>query len=298
METDGQHREVTLETLVEKDNNRRDKTASPTQVGTGEVYLTVVIPAYNEERRLPESLAKVLTWLDEQAYRSEVLVIDDGSDDSTIQTLQRTIEERQTRQNEEAGHCRLSVVANPHRGKAFTVRTGMLQGQGRYILFSDADFSTPIEDVSKLLPWLEQNYDVAIGSREGKGAQRYDEPFYRHLMGRVFNLLVKLVTFSPFEDTQCGFKAFRREVAHDLFSRVQLYGENSGPVQGAMVTGFDVEILFLARKRGYKVREVPVYWYHFNGSKVNPFKDSLRMIGDILKVRLNDWRGLYNSGQK
>ena len=124
-------------------------------------------------------------------------------------------------------------------------------------------------------------------------ARRFNEPYYRHLMGRVFNLLVKTVTFSRFQDTQCGFKAFTREAAQVLFTKVQLYGENSPKVQGAMVTGFDVEVLFLARKLNYRVREVPVRWFHVSGSKVNPVKDSLRMIGDISKVRLNDMRGLY-----
>jgi dolichyl-phosphate beta-glucosyltransferase len=263
------------------------------EIGTSELFLSVVIPAYNEERRLPESLATVLEWLDQQSYRSEVLIVDDGSEDATVEVVQKAIAQRQDKEKAEETGCHLQLVANEHRGKAYAVRSGMLQGQGRYILFSDADFSTPIVDTEKLLAWLEQGYDVAIGSREGQEAHRYDEPFYRHLMGRVFNLLVRTMTFSGFQDTQCGFKAFTRAAAQDLFKSVQLYGENSKKVKGAMVTGFDVEVLFLARKKGYKVREVPVQWYHVGGSKVSPIKDSLRMVGDVLKVRLNDLRGLY-----
>lgn len=297
MEIEGYQREV--ETKAGANGYRVEQEAVPgievdkEKVGTSEIFLSVVIPAYNEEQRLPASLAAVLPWLDRQPYRSEVLIVDDGSEDATVEVVQKTIAQRQD-QAEESG-CRLQLVANEHRGKAYAVRSGMLQGQGRYVLFSDADFSTPIEDAEKLLAWLEQGYDVAIGSREGQEAHRYDEPFYRHLMGRVFNLLVRTMTFSRFQDTQCGFKAFSRAAAQDLFKGVQLYGENSKKVKGAMVTGFDVEVLFLARKKGYKVREVPVQWYHVGGSKVSPIKDSLRMVGDVLKVRLNDLRGLYKS---
>ena len=279
------------ETVGAADDHYLAEEVSPT-TQTGEVFLTVVIPAYNEQNRLPTALAKVLDWLNAQAYHSEVLVVDDGSEDDTLEAIRRTLADQPGDRAEEAV-CQVKVIANPHRGKAYTVRSGVLEGQGQFILFSDADFSTPIEDVTKLLPFLEEGFDVVIGSREGKGAHRFDEPFYRHLMGRVFNLLVKVVTASPFEDTQCGFKAFNRAAAHDLFGRVRLYGDQTGPVHGAMVTGFDVEILFLARKLGYRVREVPVNWYHVNGSKVNPVKDSLRMISDILRVRLNDLRGLY-----
>ncbi len=259
---------------------------------TEQIFLSVVIPAYNEALRLPATLGRALDWLEAQAYQSEVLVVDDGSEDATAQVVRGLEEARATGPKTS---CRLRLIPNEHRGKGYAVRTGMLAGQGRYILFSDADFSTPIEDVTRLLPCLENGYDIAIGSREGPTARRYNEPFYRHLMGRVFNLLVRVVTFSSFQDTQCGFKAFRREAAHDLFRRVQLYGEGSQTVQGAMVTGFDVEVLFLARKNGYRVREVPVQWYHVGGSKVSPVKDSLRMVRDILKVRLNDLRGLYKN---
>lgn len=265
-------------------NSTRDK------ISTGNPFLTVVLPAYNEEQRLPVTLAKVLEWAAAQTFTSEVVVVDDGSEDNTVQLVQHLIAQRP--ENEQAANP-LKLIANEHRGKGYTVRSGMLAGQGQYILFSDADLSTPIEDFERLLPLFDEGYDVVIGSREGQDARRYDEPFYRHLMGRVFNLLVRLVTFSSFQDTQCGFKAFTREAAHDLFGRVQLYGEGSKEVKGAMVTGFDVEVLFLARKRGYRVREVPVRWYHVGGSKVNPVKDSLRMVGDILTVRLNDLRGMY-----
>jgi glycosyltransferase involved in cell wall biosynthesis len=262
-------------------------------------FLSVIIPAYNEERRLPQSLEKTLDWLQKQPFQSEVLVVDDGSEDATRTVVEECIIQRsQTPSLAETNQIQFRLIANAHRGKAFAVRTGMLAGQGKYLLFTDADLSTPIEDFDRLLVWLEQGYDIAIGSREGQGARRFNEPYYRHLMGRVFNLLVKAITFSRFQDTQCGFKAFTRDAGQELFHRVQLYGENSPKVRGAMVTGFDVEVLFLARKLDYRVREVPVQWFHVSGSKVNPLKDSLRMIADISKVRLNDWRGRYKQAKK
>lgn len=271
----------------------------PGQLPMSEIFLTVVLPAYNEERRLPVSIEKLFKFLQTQTYSSEIIVVDDGSDDATATTVEELIRTHETPPEEQAQNetqkCKLKLIRNEHKGKGFAVRSGVLQGRGKYILFSDADLSTPIEEVEKLLFWLDQGFDVAVGSREGQNARRFDEPFYRHLMGRVFNLLVKVVTRSQLQDTQCGFKAFRRASAHDLFQRVQLYGEKSGRVKGAMVTGFDVEVLFLAQKKGYKIKEVPVRWYHVGGSKVSPIKDSLRMVFDVLKVRLNDLRGLYRS---
>ncbi len=252
--------------------------------GSSTPHLTVVIPAYNEARRLPSTLETVRSYLSRQSYTYEVLVVDDGSDDNTIPLVESLIADDP--------HTRL--IRNPHMGKGVTVRTGMLAGRGRYILYSDADFSSPIEEVEKLLPWMEQRgYDIAIGSREGKGARRIGEPGYRHLMGRVFNTLVRVIALRQFADTQCGFKCFSYEATQDLFRRMQLYGDHSGTVKGARVTGFDVEVLYLALKRGYKVKEVPVKWIYFSGSKVSPFQDSFRLLLDVVKVRLNDLRGSY-----
>jgi glycosyltransferase involved in cell wall biosynthesis len=252
------------------------------QVGQ-EPYLSVVIPAYNEAARLPSTLEKVMDYLGRQPYTCEVLVVDDGSEDRTASI----VEEAATR------YPHLTLIRNPHRGKGYAVRTGMLAARGRFILYSDADLSAPIEEVEKLLPYLQGKYDVAIGSREGVGARRYDEPFYRHLMGRVFNTIVRLIALPRFNDTQCGFKAFRKEAAHTLFKGLHLYGDNAAEVKGAMVTGFDVEVLYLALKWGYRVKEVPINWYYSKGKNVNPLKDSYRMLRDILRVRLNDLRGVY-----
>ncbi len=246
-------------------------------------YLSVVIPAYNEAARLPTTLGKVMDYLEGCSYTYEVIVVDDGSEDSTADIVDKFAMD----------HDHLQVIRNPHRGKGYTVRSGMLAAQGRYVLFSDADLSAPIEEVSNLLPYLEGNFDIAMGSREGAGAVRYDEPGYRHIMGRVFNTVVRLMVLPQFNDTQCGFKAFRREAAQTLFSSLHLYGEDAGEVKGAMVTGFDVEVLYLALKWGYRVKEVPVHWYYAATNKVNPIKDSYRNFRDVVKVRLNDARGVY-----
>jgi dolichyl-phosphate beta-glucosyltransferase len=245
--------------------------------------LSIVIPAYNEERRLPGSLEKVLAFLRTKDYPAEVIVVDDGSADNTVGIVEGFM----------VRYPFVSVIRNDHRGKGYAVRTGMLTAQGTYVLFSDADLATPIDEVDRLLAFLEDGYDIAIGSREGLGAQRINEPGYRHLMGRVFNLLVRWVAVGGFQDTQCGFKCFRREVAQDLFQKVQLYGAKAGLAKGGMVTGFDVEVLFLALKRGYKVKEVPVEWHYGANTKVNPLLDSVRMFTDVLRVRFNDWQGKY-----
>lgn len=261
----------------------KNTTATTELAAERELYLSVVIPAYNESARLPSTLAKVMEYLEGRDYSYEVLVVDDGSDDNTCDVIEKVASE----------HPHLQVVRNPHRGKGYAVRTGMLRATGRFVLYSDADFSAPIEEVEKLLPYLESKYDIAMGSREGAGAARFDEPGYRHLMGRVFNTFVRVVALPQFNDTQCGFKAFRKEAAHTLFRELALYGENAADVKGAMVTGFDVEVLYLGLKWGYKIKEVPVKWYYSPGTKVNPLKDSYRMFKDIVKVRMNDMRGLY-----
>ncbi|HMA33396.1 MAG TPA: dolichyl-phosphate beta-glucosyltransferase [Chloroflexia bacterium] len=263
--------------------SRQPETAPDLVPRTTAPFVTVVIPAYNEARRLPSSLRRVQEYLNGQPYAYELIVVDDGSADNTAALA----EERA------AQDARVRVIRNPHRGKGAAVRTGMLAGRGRYVLYSDADLSTPIEELGKLLTWLEQGYDIAIGSREGQGAVRYNEPGYRHLMGRVFNQIVRLLALRQFNDTQCGFKAFTHAASEDLFRAVQLYGDNAGLVKGAMVTAFDVEVLYLALKRRYRVKEVPVRWYYANDSKVSAGRDSLRNLRDVLRVRWNDLRGKY-----
>jgi dolichyl-phosphate beta-glucosyltransferase len=246
-------------------------------------HLSLVVPVYNEARCIERNLQTIAGYLAAQPYRSEVIIVDDGSADDTAAIVEHVT----------AATASVHLVRNEHRGKAFAVRTGVLRAAGDYVLFADADLATPIDQTAKLLEALESGHDVAIGSREGYGARRYDEPWVRHFMGRVFNLVVRLMVMGQHKDTQCGFKAFSRRAAQDVFGSVRLYGPNSGILNAPAVTGFDVELLYLAHRRGYRVAEIPVEWHYGPGSKVNPFLDSWRNFRDVLRVRYYSLRGLY-----
>jgi dolichyl-phosphate beta-glucosyltransferase len=242
-------------------------------------YLSIVIPAYNEERRLPGTLAAIAAYLAAQPWSSELIVVDDGSSDNTAAVAARP---------------GVQLIRRDHRGKGFAVRAGALAARGEFVLLCDADLAVPIAEWVKMEAFFSAGYDVVIGSREGIGATREGEPWYRHVMGRVFNLIIKLVALRDINDTQCGFKALRGPVAQDLFRRVRIYGDDAPVVQGAAVTAYDVELLFLARKRGYRIAEVPVRWQYGTETKVSPVRDSLRNLRDVLQVRLNDLRGRYS----
>ena len=239
-------------------------------------FLSLVVPAYNEEGRLPQTLPRICEFVGSREYPVEVIVVDDGSTDGTTQVVEEIA----------AGVPFVRQIRNEHRGKGFAVKTGVMAAQGEYIFLCDADLSMPIEEVDHFLPPALEGYDVAIGSREVEGARRYDEPGLRHLMGRVFNTLVRLLAVRGFQDTQAGFKCFQREAAHEMF-----------PYQTMDGFGFDVEILFIAQKRGYRIVEVPINWYYMSNSRVSPVSDSVRMFREILQVRMNDRRGLYDKGR-
>ncbi|OGD85750.1 hypothetical protein A2164_01920 [Candidatus Curtissbacteria bacterium RBG_13_35_7] len=245
-------------------------------------YLSVIIPAYNEEPNFKNGcIDEVPKYLSKQDYSSEVLIVDDGSSDQTAKLSENFAKK----------HKNIRVVKNPHQGKAETVKTGVQQANGELILFTDFDQATPLSEIEKLLPFIDK-FDIVIGSRQLPGAKREKEPFHRHLMGLVFNLIVQFIAVRGIWDTQAGFKCFRASVAKELFSKLKVYGQ-SKKVQGALVTAFDVELLFLAKKNNYKIKEVPIIWHHVATSRVNPLKDSLRMLRDVIKVRLNDLRGVY-----
>jgi hypothetical protein len=184
-------------------------------------------------------------------------------------------------------------IQNPHQGKAATVMTGVNEAKNTYVLFTDFDQATPIAEVEKLLPFLDKDYGIIIGSREVKGAQRLKEPWYRHLMGRVFNWVVQIFAIQGIHDTQCGFKIFKKSVAADLFRRLRVYRPR--PEKHAFTGAFDVELLFLAGKAGVKIAEVPVHWQHAPTTRVNPVRDSLRMFGDVIKIRLADLGRQYRT---
>lgn len=242
-------------------------------------YLSVVIPAYNEARRLPQALAHVREVLAAEPYRSEVLVVDDGSSDATAAIA--------------AADPHVRLLALEHRGKGFAVRAGALAAGGEIVLICDADMAVPLTEWYRLRAAIEAGYPIAIGSREGLGATRRGEPWYRHVMGRIFNLLIRLIALRGINDTQCGFKAMRRNVAQDLFQRVRIYGPQAPLVSGPAVTAYDVEVLFLAQQQGYAIAEVPVPWHYGEETKVNPLRDSWRNLRDVVTVRWNALRGAY-----
>lgn len=245
-------------------------------------YLSIVIPAYNELDNFRRGvLDKVWQYLKDRAYSWEVIIVDDGSSDGSVKLLDQ--------------FCRskpgFRLLKNPHQGKAGTVATGVKAARGQYILFTDFDQATPLSEFEKLKPYLENGYEVAIGSREVAGARREDEPFYRHLMGRGFNFGVRLLTVRGIADTQCGFKAFEGKVAKELFRRLQVYKPTRE--RTAFVGAFDVEILFIARRLGYKIAEVPVHWQHVETTRISPVKDSIRMALDVIRIRLYHLLGRY-----
>ncbi len=226
-------------------------------------YLSVIIPAYNEEHRIAGTLDQVIAYLDTREYSWEVVVADDGSIDATATIVNRAAAE----------HPNVRLLSLPHRGKGWAVKNGMLAAAGDYRLLCDADLSVSIQQVERMLPPLTRDADIVAGSREAEGAARYGEPSRRHLMGRVYNLLVRRLTAAGLSDTQCGFKCFKRGPATGLFEQQTIDG-----------FAFDVEVLYLARKQGLSIEETGVDWHYRDQSKVRPVLDSLAMGRDLLKI--------------
>jgi dolichyl-phosphate beta-glucosyltransferase len=236
--------------------------------------LSVIIPAYNEELRLPSTLRKILNYLSSAGYDFELIVVDDGSSDGTVALVNRIAAED--------GRVRL-LSNNGRRGKGFSVRNGILSASGRYRVFSDADLSTPIEEVEKLIGRLKSGCDVVFGSRALSDSDVVvREAWYRDAMGKVFGFLVRSIALPGVSDSQCGFKGFSGNVASRLFALQRLTG-----------FAFDVEILFIARKMGLSTEEVPVRWIDSPKSKVNPVLDSFKMLCELIKIRINNATGAY-----
>jgi dolichyl-phosphate beta-glucosyltransferase len=248
-----------------------------------EPSLSLVIPAYNEATRIAGTVREAVAWLDGQPFDTELIVVDDGSDDATAGLAARALSE--------LGRGRLLRI--PHGGKAAAVRAGMLAATCEQIAFSDADLATPLPFLAELRAALAAGCDIAIGSREGAGARRFGEPPYRHLMGRVFNGLVRLLLVPGVHDTQCGFKLFRAEVARALLRKSRLYRDGEQIISGPRVTAFDVELLTLARLHGYRLCPVPVVWSYGEGSKVRPARDTWHNVRDVLAVWIAVQRGRY-----
>lgn len=234
--------------------------------------LSIIIPAHNEERRLPNSLHQITGWMQTIPLDIEIIIVENGSQDRTTDIA------------ESYAHRFDNVrVLHSTKGKGAAVREGMMQGRGEYLIICDSDLSMPIAEVENFLPPRVEGYDVVIGSREYPGAVRYNEPHYRHVMGRIFNFIVQIIAIRGFYDTQCGFKLFRREVAHHLFAIQTITGWT-----------FDVEVLFLALKYGYTVTEIPIHWYFNSDSRVDPLRDTWSMFWDVVKIRLKYLKGDYD----
>lgn len=236
-------------------------------------FLSIIIPAYNEENRLPVTLGKVADFIASQSYEVEVILVENGSTDRTWEIAQAFADENQN----------FRALRDEQRGKGVAVRRGMLAAHGEFRFMCDADLSMPLEEIFRFIPPVLTDFDIAIGSREASGAVRYDEPLHRHWGGRMINLLIRILALPGMHDTQCGFKCFRATAAETLFRQQTLGGWS-----------FDIEILFIARKMGLKIVEIPIPWYFNPDSKISPGRDAIKMGIDILKVRWNALRGVYN----
>ena len=236
-----------------------------------------VIPAYNESVRIRPTLDELLRYTQEQNWDAEILVVNDGSTDDTAQIVR---EYGKT-------HAQVQLLENPgNRGKGYSVRNGMLRARGDICLFTDADLSSPVTEARKLFDAIGQGADIAIGSRWLRAEMQTErQPLYRQAFGRIFNLTLRAILGLGFADTQCGFKAFRRDAAQRIF-----------PLQKIERWGFDPEILFLARRAGMRVEEVPVLWAHSAGTRLHPFRDGMRMFAEVLRIRWNAMSGEYAAG--
>ena len=233
--------------------------------------LSVVIPAYNEELRIARTVREIAEYLSNNHYDYEIIVVDDGSKDKTADAVDML----------KLGNVKV-LKHGKNRGKGAAVKTGMLAAKGDYLLFTDADHSTPIQELEKFMPCIKK-FDVVIGSRSIKGSHVEErQPIYRMLLGKIFNKIVRVITVRGIIDTQCGFKLFTRRSAREIFRR-QLLDRWS----------FDVEVLYIARKHGFEITEVPVKWSNRKESRVDPLKDSIRMLRDLFVIRWNDIRGKY-----
>jgi glycosyltransferase involved in cell wall biosynthesis len=245
----------------------------------GALTYSFVIPAYNESARIGPTLDEVLRYTEEQDWDAEILVVDDGSTDDTAEIV-RDYGKR---------HAQVLLVENPgNRGKGYSVRNGMLHARGEIRLFTDADLSSPMTEARKLFEAIGRGADVAIGSRWLRAElQTERQPLYRQALGRTFNVALRAILGLKFADTQCGFKAFRQEAAQRIF-----------PLQKIERWGFDPEILFLARRAGLRVEEVPVVWAHSEGTRLHPLRDGMRMFGEVLRIRWNAMTGEYAGARK
>jgi glycosyltransferase involved in cell wall biosynthesis len=254
-----------------------------------EVEFSIVTPAYNEQDKITSTLTQMISFMREFNPNFEIIISNDGSKDKTAELVKQY--------SQDVSEVRL--VDNPHKGKGYAVWNGVMNAKGKYIYVADADLSAPMPELKKLFVWLtDHDYDIVIGTREGIGARRVSEPFIRHLMGRVFNYWIQLTVLPGINDTQCGFKLFKGDVARDVFRRFILYGENSKTTTKAYLGAFDVEALYIARKLKYKIKEVPVTWTYVKTTRLSHIRDSIKMALDVLRIKVNGILGKYTAAQK
>jgi dolichyl-phosphate beta-glucosyltransferase len=245
---------------------------------TEDILLSIVIPAYNEEARIGQTLQKIREYLARQDYAAEIIVVDDGSRDRTAEKAAEMLRGMKN------GRI---IRRRRNAGKGYSVKEGILHSQGELVLFSDADLSTPIEELEKFLPWFPAGYDVVLGSRAFPDSDiQIRQNFFREFMGKSFNVFVRLWLIKGIPDTQCGFKLFRGKAARDVFSQVKTRGFS-----------FDVEALYLCLRSGYKIKQVPVCWRNSPPSKVRIFKSSVQMLLELIMIRLAHGKNAGPSGQ-
>lgn len=247
------------------------------------IFLSVVIPCFDEMANLQKGvLEKLKNYLDKKDFSYEVIIVDDGSKDGSKQFIKDFVKE----------HQHFVLIQNPHFGKAGAVTTGVLKAMGEYVLFADMDQATPIEELDKLLPYLQKDYDIVIGSRSSK---RKGAPWTRILMAKGMMVLRSVIIgLKGIRDTQCGFKLFRRSTAQDLFSKIYQLHNGFHAVDGSNVAaGFDVELLYLAQQSGYKIKEVPVNWLYVETRRVNPVIDSIEALRYLYEIKRNALSGKY-----
>lgn len=244
------------------------------------IDLSVVIPTYNEENNIRKTLVTILDFLRRKKYKFELIISDDDSQDKTREIVSLF----------QKNNKNIVLLQNPHRGKGPTLISGFRNAKGDVVLFTDADLATPISEVDKFLPKFKEGYDVVIGSR---GFKRKGAPLLRLILAQGFNILVQLLALPGIFDTQCGFKAFKKEALAKILAKMRLYSETREIKGSAVTAGFDVEVLFVAKRLGLKIGQVPVSWHHVGTEGVNPLRDPIAAFLDVLKIRLNGLRGIY-----
>lgn len=246
----------------------------PYEPSINEPIVSIVIPAYNEEDRIVKTLPQIFSYFEDSQYTYEIIIVDDGSTDDTVSVVRNIVKD----------YSNVKIIQGvENRGKGYAVRKGLLAGTGQYMLFMDADLSTPIEQLGAFIPWLEKGYDICIASRGLSDSQILQhQPFYREWMGKIFNRVIRLTLWLPFSDTQCGFKCFRSEIIQHLV-----------PLLRVDRFGFDVELLYVAKRLGYKIKEIGVPWTNSSDSKVGLIMDPVKMLATIPKIYMNRSLGRY-----